>query len=179
MRTTTRFRRWLRGSQKGSLLVLSYMLVAVVTAWVAATFQMGITGVRLAEDKVDKTQAFHIAEAGLNRTIVNMRNGDTNSISSTSYADSTYAVTVTQPSSTVYKVVSQGNSGTRQQSIVEAYIELLSDTIFDYSIFAESGITLFGSTFTDSYNECVAPYDVNTAGDNVVILGLMEQVAVV
>ncbi len=60
-------------NKRGSLILLSYTLVAFITAWTAGTFQHGINNLNYAQTNIAKTQAMHSAEAGINQAIAWMR----------------------------------------------------------------------------------------------------------
>lgn len=66
-------RRVLASDRRGTFLIISYTLVAFLTAWSAGTFKHSLANINLAQTNLEKIQAMHSAEAGVNQAIVWMR----------------------------------------------------------------------------------------------------------
>jgi len=59
--------------RRGSVLLLSYLFIAFLSTWAAAGFRQTVTDLNSSERYVDTLQAFHNAEAGLDRALDWMR----------------------------------------------------------------------------------------------------------
>ena len=71
----------------GSLLILSYLVIFVLLALGAAFIALSINESRVAERQRRTTLAFHIAEAGIERALYDLRQDFINDADSPSWAD--------------------------------------------------------------------------------------------
>jgi len=162
---------WFTGKKlrdnKGSLLILSYLVIFVLLALGAAFIAMSVNESRIAERQRRTTLAFHIAEAGIERALYDLRqdfindadspgwaDGDINGLAigpdtasfyatgygSTSLNGGSYAVQLKNVSgiSDAIWVRSTGTLGDSQQTI-EIYAKIVSISPWNNAIFAGGG----------------------------------------
>ena len=132
---------------------------------------------RTAERYLRLSQAFQLAEAGLDDAIVQLR--DDSSWSGRAYtALSTgggYEVSVTSVSSTLKRLTSTGHYPSNNTSAfgyqsrqLEAYVATAEPSPFDYALFAANTIQVDSNAAVDSYNSDAGVYggaNVGTEGD--------------
>lgn len=152
---------------KGSLLILSYLVIVALITLGAAFIAMSINESRTAERQRRTTLAFHIAEAGIERALYDLRQDFVNDASSPSWADGdinglaigpdttnfystgyastslnggSYAVQLKNVSgiTDAIWVRSTGALGDAQQTI-EVYAKIIDISPWDNAIFAGSG----------------------------------------
>ncbi len=74
-------------NERGSLLIISYLVIFVLLALGAAFIALSVNESRIAERQRRTTLAFHIAEAGIERAIYDLRQDFLNDASSPSWSD--------------------------------------------------------------------------------------------
>ncbi len=154
-------------NNRGSLLIISYMIILMLVAFGSASVILSIGDSRVAERNRRTAQAFHIAEAGIERAIYDLRQDFLNDIASPSWSDGTintftigpdtssfypipyssttlnggsYTVTLKNVSGAndAIWVHSTGTVGDISQTI-EIYAKIQNNSPWDNAIFAGSG----------------------------------------
>ncbi len=154
-------------NERGSLLIISYMIIFMLVAFGGAAVILSINDSKVSQRQKRTMEAFHIAEAGIERAIYDLRTDFLNDSSSPSWSDGTintftigpntgsfysipyastslnsgsYAVTVknvTGVNDSIW-VRSTGTLGDISQTI-EVYAKIESLSPWDNAIFAGSG----------------------------------------
>lgn len=170
-------------NKKGSILLISYLVIVVLLGLGAALMLMATQELRTAERQRIESTAFYIAEAGIERAIYDLRqdylndsspawdadiNGyvvsqDTNNFYVFPYADTTfnggsYTVWLKNVSNTEIWIRSQGNFGD-ETAMIQIYAKMTNVSPWDNAIFAGKG-----------YSGGLINGTVNIAG-SVIILG--------
>lgn len=174
------------GSEKGSVLVVSLSMVAVMGILSISLMAYAMMEVRGVEEYERRMVAFHLAESAVDVTMVQIKSdGSYSGLATTSNSYGDYSSTVcsststsscpdpsSPPASTYYRVVGTGaasntnSTGVAQSESVVAVIQrsqVMSE--FDFGIFADGGITMNGG-YTDSYNSTDGPYSAAAANEN-------------
>lgn len=128
--------------QAGSVMVMSYLLVSLFLAWGSATMIGSVNEQRLVLRSRDLTHAFHVAEAGLEDAMVQLRTGNAASIGTTSFAQGNYTVSITQPSSLAsnqYLVQASGQVKGLTRTI-EAVAKVDSASVFQFALFGSDNV---------------------------------------
>ncbi len=171
-----------RKSQRGFILVISYLLMAALSVVSLAIFTMGTSFIKSADRNRKKVVAFNMAEAGFDKAYYDVKNGVTTSFPSNgSYTSMNsgslrggYQVTVTDMGSSIKKIVATGYSPA-QSSAVEAvetrsitgYMQTATSSAFNFGVFAKNSIAMSGNAQVDSYNSNTGAY----GGSNVFSTG--------
>ncbi|HLD87963.1 MAG TPA: hypothetical protein VI955_01415, partial [Candidatus Omnitrophota bacterium] len=167
---------WFTGKKlrdnRGSLLIISYLVIFVLLALGAAFIAMSVNESRIAERQRRTTLTLHIAEAGIERALYDLRqdfindadspgwaDGDINGLAigpdtasfyatgygSTSLNGGSYAVQLKNVSgiSDAIWVRSTGTLGDSQQTI-EIYAKIVSISPWNNAIFAGGGAAEYG-----------------------------------
>lgn len=159
------------GQQRGSLLVLAVVVLTAFTAWISIGLRRSSSEHFAAETSRNTYRALHLAEAGLDQVIDNLRTIDaTDDVFGGALPNGTFAIgqplTVLAP--LLYQAQIQGVSGNGRRSI-EAVLRVTPLSLFRFAAFGDDGITLDGDNFIDSYDSRDGPYDLvansNNAGD--------------
>lgn len=153
---------------RGSILVVAILVLTFFISWISIGLRRSTSEHLASETNRNNLRAFHLAEAGLEQTIRNLRTIDA--------ADDVFAAampvgtfTVQQPLTLLqpllYQVHVQGASANAHHS-VDAVLDVTPLSLFRFAMFGNDGITISGSTFIDSYDSRNGPYNVVTnAGD--------------
>ncbi len=128
-------------NKKGIALITAYIVIAVLTALGAAFISRSISEMRVAERAKNSTQAFYIAEAGIDYAIEEMRNGNTSDQNTATLNDSNatpigyYNVNWQRiGSSSTWEIISDGFVGDTQRKVT---VEALPDTFARYLYFTD------------------------------------------
>lgn len=154
-------------SEKGFILLVSYLLLAALSTFSLGMFNWGLTNIQSSERNKKKIVAFNMAEAGFDQAYYNVKNGVITSFPHTgSYTsmnsgsvEGGYAITVTDMGSGIKKIVATGYSPAAQSTSqrvesrsVTGYIQTANTSAFLYGVFAKNSIALSGNAYTDAYN---------------------------
>ena len=165
-------------NQKGMFLVSSFLVVSVITTFALALFLKNVSIYRTIEHAQNRVWAFHLAESGLDRAIVELE-ADPNYTGQgfTAFGSGGYEALVETPdpvnNPTVRRITATGHVPTNnaasyayERRQVVAYVNLSFQSNTDFSIFTNDSIQLSGNAGTDSYNSRNGPYDSGRAGTN-------------
>ena len=128
-------------NKKGIALITAYIVIAVLTVLGAAFISRSISEMRVAERGKNSTQAFYIAEAGIDFAIEEMRNGNTSDEDTATLNDSNatpigYYNVVWQRigTSSAWEIISDGFVGDTQRRV---RVETQPDTFARYLYFTD------------------------------------------
>lgn len=162
-------------NKRGVALVMACLLITLVTAYGSAMMVQSLTEQQTAQRFLRLSAAFQAAEAGLDRTLTELKtNANWSGASYTSTLKGGYDVTVTNLSATVRKVVVTGhypsNTTTAygyQKRQVEGTVSV-QEPMFNYAVFAATTIDMDSNSRTDSYSSAAGSYggsNIKTNGD--------------
>ena len=151
-------------SQRGFLLVLAVFLLTFFTAWISIGLRRSTTELVTAETSHSAYRASHLAEAGLDQVIDNLRTIDgADDVFAGTLSGGNFAIQqpLTVLSSLTYQAQIDGTSANVQRTI-EAVLRVTPLSLFRFAAFGDDGITLNGANFIDSYDSRNGPYDLVT-----------------
>ena len=158
--------------RRGTVLVLSCLLVALVAVYGSAIMVRGLTEQRAAQRAVRLAWAFEAAEAGLDQAITQLRaNANWSGATYTTTLQGGYDVTITNLSSTVKRLTVTGHYPSNitttygyQKRRVEGTLQVSPQSIFQYPLFGKDSVDLKKAALTDSYNSDQGSYDPHHPG---------------
>jgi Tfp pilus assembly protein PilX len=139
--------------KRGFALVFSMLIIVVLLTLGAATFSRTAADNLITQKYLDTTEAFWLAEAGIQKGIWQVKQGSWSG-EVQSLGAGFYNVTVSEAAG-VTTVTSYGNSGGIQR-IVE--VEIIAQSPFTYAAFGKSSVTVDGDGITDSYDSSKGAY---------------------
>ncbi len=154
-------------NQRGSVLVLCYLLVAVLVSLGSAAIIRSFTEQRIAQRSLDLSGAFQLAEAGFDAAIDHLHAGDTSNVALTALGQGTHSATITQPNgfpSNQYRIQSTGQLHGISQS-VEGVVQKTLISPFQWGLFGIEKVKVRGNVQTDSFNSSLGTYAA-TKGSN-------------
>lgn len=177
----------LRGNQpsavRGSVLVLSYLMITIMLALALPESMQSLLSVRLEQRFVDSRQAWSLAEAGVERGIRSLQQYATSTppnesflapIAATSLGTGTYTVTFSlMPNTSFYHVIAVGTTtrGSTRTGHVIVKVPVVMKTR-DFASFADTNVTVDNSRIA-SYNSNTNP----SASFGVIMLGTNGDIA--
>ena len=170
-------------TRDGSVLIMSYFLVAIFLALGSATMVRSVTEQRVTLRSQDRANAFQVAEAGIEDALFQLRTGNTASIATTSFAQGSYTVSITQPqslSSNQYLVQASGQVKGLTRT-VEAIARVNAPSVFQFALFGDDNVRIKVTdnddtgdndadeqdthrVVIDSYNSALGTYQSQTPG---------------
>lgn len=151
-------------SQRGVLMILMIVVTVFTLGWLSDGLRRSTVEHNAAILNQDSVRALHLAEAGLDQMIENLR--------TISGADDIYASNLPNGSFVVeeplivlepllYEANIHGLSGLVDRKL-EAVFRVQPKSIFQYAAFGDEGVTISGSASIDSYDSSLDdPYGVN------------------
>lgn len=166
--------------KKSVALILGFIAIITLICFSSVILSRSVTESNLTKRYTESTQAFWLAEAGIQRAIWELNNGggtwsgwtDTGGNKSITVSLSTgdFSVTVTNPASASPSVESRGHIPNIGTNRIERDLDIVlgSETIspFSYAGFGKTSVTMSGNGETDSYNSGVGAYGGSNVGTN-------------
>lgn len=166
----------MKKNEKGVFLVSSLLVLSVIGTFSVALFTKNITLYRSSERTANRIAAFHLAESGVDRAIVQLR-------SDLSYAGQSYTalgskggyqILVESPdpvaSPRLRRITATGHTPSNAATApayasrqVVAYVNFSPPSPFNQAIFSDLNIQMTGNSLTNSYDSRIGPYDSATA----------------
>lgn len=151
-------------NERGSALLISLCLLAMLTLIGLLAIQNTNTEIDLAYNEAHSDKAFYIAEAGAKRAFVDINNDNDwrTGYDTIDFSGGDYSVTLTDSMtiSALYDTVLIRSEGVFHQGV--GVIELITVPTylhpFSYAMFGKAGIAFDKSTCTDSYNSDSGSY---------------------
>jgi len=168
-----------RANQKGTFLISSYLVLSVLGTFSLALFLKEITLYHATERTENRIKAFHMAESGIDRALVEL--ADDFSYTGQGYTTlgdiGGYEVFVETPdpiaNPDVRRITATGHAPNNSTSSyaygqrqIIAYVDRPSESPFNFGIFSNTSIQMSGKAGTDSYNSTNGPYDPSRPGSN-------------
>ena len=147
--------------QRGSVLILMAFVLTLATAWTSSGLERSSTEHRAAQADNRSYRAFHLAEAGLEQTIRNLRTIDgQDDIYAGILPTGTYIVDqpLTVLDVLLYEARIHGTAGNVQRTI-DAVLQVTPLSLFRFAMFGDEGVTIGGEARVDSYDSRNGPYD--------------------
>jgi len=175
-----------RGGQQGFVFVISLMFLAAIGLLGVSAVFLTTTDTKIAGNYRESRRAYYQAEAGANYALFMMEQGlkaDPPTFSLPANVGDTVSLAAFTPPSgfsfsfpggltkttpTIYTFTSLGTAGNNAKATIEASFTVMGKRPFDCGIFGDSGVTLSGNGYTDSYNSNNGPWtwaSHNTNGD--------------
>jgi len=171
-----------RAGERGFILLTSYMLISVMSISSFALFSRGNSFRQASERSINKTVAFNMAESALDVAIAAIEADDTypgtngyTAFSTNATQQGGYSVTVTTPegNANVRQITATGSAPSNvstatayETRTVTAYVELQTNSMFDFAVFAEDSVTMSGNAEVDSYNSTNGAYGGSNVASN-------------
>jgi len=151
-------------NKRGIVLILSCILIVVLIILGAAILSRSIAENRLAQNNLEITQAFWLAEAGLSQALDNLR-GNFNIAAGTdiwsgslSLIQGEYSVDLGPISNQQRTVTAHGfvpsRSQSRQERVIEAVArQFIPPNFYDYAVYSAGDVDFNGSSYSVSNNQ--------------------------
>lgn len=156
-------------SRRGAIMVWTILFVGFFIGWSSTGLQRSSTEHRAAVLDANSQRAVHLADAGLERVIQNLRTIDgSDDVFVGTLPTGSFTVdeplTVLEP--LLYEAHIHGSAGNIQRSI-EAVLRVEPLSLFRFAMFGDEGVTVGGTATTDSFDSRNGPYDPATnSGSN-------------
>ena len=143
--------------RKGAVLIYIFLVIVVLTILGVAIFNKSVSERSLAQQYVESTQAFWLAEAGVNQALSALRNDyDTASVSATELGAGEFSAQISASGSD-RTVVSTGEvpSGGTARSSRDIQVEISKDipaNFYDNAIYSAGEVDLNGNSYTVNGN---------------------------
>jgi hypothetical protein len=156
-------------SRRGTIMVWTILFVGFIIGWSSTGLQRSSTEHRAAVLDANSYRAVHLADAGLEQVIQNLRTIDGNDDVFTGTLP-TGTFTIDQPLAVLepllYEAHIHGSAGNVERSI-EAVLHVEPLSLFRFAMFGDDGVTVGGTATTDSFDSRNGPYDPATnSGSN-------------
>jgi len=148
--------------------LISLGVLVFLTMAGASALMQGVAQTAVSERSRDQLAALHLAEAGVDQAAINLRTPtDTlDDITTRTLAAGAFQVDTPMDSldSLTWKVTTRGSSvyDPGLERGVEVVFALTPQSIFQYALFGEQGVSVSGHAETDSYDSRLGAYDENT-----------------
>jgi hypothetical protein len=162
------------GSQEGIVLVITLLVMTILLIMGSAFLSISSTETLIAINERNRLQAFHLAEAGLERTIAELNVNGTypGALREQSLGPGTYEAVVTDLGSIPgivdpRKIISTGyvpNSAVSKRAMAQLEVVVRRRSPFRFALFGLNLVELRDRVALDSYDSAKAAYDPSTAG---------------
>jgi len=142
-------------SQRGSLLIVSYLSLSFLLVCVLALFQRSALELDASEQYIGTSQAFHFAEAGIDAAIARLHDappGAWDACSGAAQQHQDYRYAVACPDDATRRILSTGVATVNQGRIVERMVEVYGQRIppeglYGNAIYAARKLILKGNAY--------------------------------
>lgn len=143
--------------KKGAVLIYIFLVIAVLTILGVAIFNKSVSERSLAQKYVDSTQAFWLAEAGVNQALSALRNNyNTASVSATELGEGGFSASISSSGSnkTVFSTgeVPFGTTARASRAIQAEISKDIPPNFYDNAIYSAEKIRLNGNAYTVNGN---------------------------
>lgn len=159
----------MRAQPRGSILILAVIIIGFLLSWSSTGLRQSTVEHIAAERDRDGYRAIHLAEAGLDQVIDNLRTIEAaDDLFGDTLANGTF--TIEQPLEEIDTLVYRANIHGAFEGVarsIEAVMSVTPLSLFRYAAFGDEGVTLGGEAYIDSYDSRAGEYDaVTNATDN-------------
>jgi hypothetical protein len=151
----------MRTSSRGSILILAVIIIGFLVTWSSTGLRQSTVEHIAAERDSSNYRAIHLAEAGLDQVIDNLRTIEAaDDVFGDTLSNGTFVVEqpLEEISPLVYRATIHGAFDDAQRSI-EAVLQVTPLSLFRYAAFGDEGVTLDGNPYVDSYDSRSGEYD--------------------
>jgi len=147
-------------------MALSLCVVVIFTALGTAFLTRSLGENLIGHRSAARQAAFYLAEGGLDQASVNLRTLDdvTDDVLTNTLPTGTFHIS--NPPASLgngrWQIFSDGDSQ-GEHARLEAIFELTPQSLFQFAMFGDQGVTVNGNVQTDSYNSQLGPYNSNPA----------------
>lgn len=171
--------------EEGFVLLTSYLLISVLSVFVAAVFARSMMFYQATERNKNRVVAFNLAESGLDVAITQLKSDatyDGTDSAVTLGSTGAYEVQVCPPScdglteptldnvrlvkATGYAPSTDTTAPAYESRSVLSYVNIDAQTYFDYAIFADTSFRMTGNANIDSFNSNTGSYNAASPGSN-------------
>lgn len=140
-------------NESGAILLIVIIFALALTITGLAFLNTTVMEYRLAMREVHKTQAFYLADGGIENLLVKLHNEEKPElISWTPFGDGDYMVVASYDATPPYAISTGRRIKNEQEILKKIKVEISESSVFDYAIFGEHGVEISGSTFIGSIN---------------------------
>lgn len=154
---------------RGFILMAFYLFLVVLLTQAVGLLAYTVSEMRTAERSQADIRALYLAEAGVDRAVVQLRsNGNWNGGNGSVGLFGNYVVGLRALAGNRREVTAQGNAsfrGANENRSVQTIVQLAPNPLFRYALFADGKMKMNGRSTTDSYNSSQGAYRPATAGE--------------
>ena len=158
-----------RRTRRGTAVIYSLGLIALLSTLGSAILIRSLNESQLASRSAARQCAFFLAEAGVDRALVNLQTPTdaTDDVTSGALVTGTYQIPSPPVSlgSQLWRVTVQG-SASQEQRHIEAVVQLSPQSIFQFALFGDQTVSVSGHATTDSYDSRNGLYNGSAHGHN-------------
>lgn len=155
-------------AEQGSVMVFALGVVVMVTTLGTSFLARSLSEDRLQSRSLVRQEAFYLAEAAVDQALLNLRTADTSDdVTTGTLLTGAYQIDtpMTQLTATRWLITTRGTSDAELRRM-EAVVDLIPQSIFQYALFGAQQVEVSGNAFTDSYNSSLGAYDEDEALHN-------------
>ncbi len=152
--------------RRGSMLLISLVVIIFLSLAETSLFVNGVTQSSLSARTYHRSNALHLAEAGLNQAALNLRTGaTTDDVTTAALVTGSFQLEAPPQSmgNYLYRVRSTGTSELEQRQL-EGVFRTDRQSVFQFALFGYQWIDIGGSAVTDSYDSCKGTYSSQVPG---------------
>ncbi len=154
--------------ERGAALIYALMLMSMIMILGVAIFSRSISERAISERFVDSTQAFWLEDGAFQEAMFGLNTGNwtsgwaaegVNKTKSASLGSGNYTVTVTDIDGSNPQVTAMGSVRGIQRTIEATTVkEIVTASLFQYSVNSKGAVTVGGSSYIDSYDSSQGSY---------------------
>lgn len=154
------------GDRRGVFYMFALGTMVMLTILTASGLLRTAHDVQSSERSRSQQSALHLADAGIDQAMINLRTADVgDDILIAILPSGQFALTVDLPSGDNQLVTSQGTAASEQRR-VEAVIHRVARSIFEFALFGDQAVNVTGNAISDSYDSGAGTYDPDNHGHN-------------
>ncbi len=146
--------------RRGSTLLIALGVVIFLMLAETSLFVNGVTQSNISVRTYNRSNALHLAEAGLSQAALNLRTSSTtDDVTTAALVSGSFALNAPQSvGSNLDMVRSVGTSDVEQRQL-EGVFRTDRQSVFQFALFGDQGVDMSGEMRTDSYDSRLGPYD--------------------
>ncbi|MBI4342499.1 MAG: hypothetical protein HY599_03940, partial [Candidatus Omnitrophica bacterium] len=151
-----------RRHQRGTAMLFSLGVVVVLTTLGSSLLLRSMNENQLGRRSAARQSAFFLAEAGVDRALLNLRTPDdlTDDLVTGTLLTGTFQIdSPPEPLGSLrWRVTTRGFSQ-QEERRMEAVLQLTPQSVFQYAMFGDQLVSVGGNATTDSYDSALGPYN--------------------
>ena len=158
-------------NQRGMIFLMSLGVIVIFTVTGATMLMRSLSEARLSERSRNQIVALHIADAGVDQSIRNLRTPSDTTDDLTTGTFSTGSFTIesqTLIAANTWRAISRGASDQDPgyPRRIESVMKIVPQSVFQFALFGDQQVNVSGNALTDSYNSAAGPYDEDNPNHN-------------